>query len=128
MAQSLKSFVPIKSKIVQGAFDMPDLLKMDKLVQTLEKTAATMDSLAEKLAASVDKMTESLAKTQDTIDRMAKSVDNLSQKTGNAMENMNVKFDKLIETLVQLGKDSPLINPKSVMTATRDMVSDFLKR
>ena len=107
---------------------MPDLLKMDKLVVTLEKTVTTLNNLSEKLATSMDKMTDALTKTQDTIEHMAQSVDSLSQRTSTAIEDMNGKFDKLIATLVNLSKDSPLLNPRGMVSSAKDMVSDFLKR
>lgn len=107
---------------------MPDLLKMQKLVETLEKTVTTLNQLSDKLATSMEKMTDTLAKTQGTIEHMAQSVDSLSQRTGTAIEDMNGKFDKLISTLVSLTKESPLLNPRGMVNSAKDMVSDFLKR
>ncbi|MBN2150805.1 MAG: hypothetical protein JW839_05155 [Candidatus Lokiarchaeota archaeon] len=107
---------------------MPDLLKMDRLVETLEKTVETLNRLSERLAASMDNMTETLAKTHDTIEHMGTSIDSLSQRTSTAIEGMNGKFDKLISTLVNLSKDSPLLNPRSVVSSAKDIVSDILKR
>jgi DNA anti-recombination protein RmuC len=107
---------------------MPDLLKMEKLVVMLEKTVNTLNKLSENLATSMDKMTDTLAKTQGTIEHMAQSVDSLSQRTSTAIEDMNGKFDKLITTLVNLSKDSPLLNPRGMVSSAKDMVADFLKR
>ncbi len=107
---------------------MPDLLKMDKLVETLEKTVTTLNHLSEKLATSMDTMTDTLTKTQGTIEHMAQSVESLSERTGTAIENMNSKFDKLITTLVNLSKDSPLLNPRGMVSSAKDMVTDLLKR
>ncbi len=107
---------------------MPDLLKMEKLVETLEKTVTTLNQLSEKFATGMDKMTDSLAKTQGTIEHMALAVESLSERTGTAIEGMNGKFDKLIATLVNLSKDSPLLNPRSVVSSAKDIVSDILKR
>ncbi|MEX2683545.1 MAG: hypothetical protein Q6373_018355 [Candidatus Sigynarchaeota archaeon] len=107
---------------------MPDLLKMEKLVDTLEKTVTTLNQLSENFSAGMEKMVDSLVKTQNTIDHMAKAVESLSERTGAAMENMNGKFDKLISTLVNLSKDSPLLNPRSVVSSAKDIVSDILKR
>lgn len=111
---------------------MPDILKMEKLVQTLQQTVETLNLLSERLATSMDKMTETLSKTHDIIDEMAQSVNTLATKTGGALELMNKKFDKLIDTLVKLSNNSPLLNPKSVVSAgvqaAKDLVPDFLKR
>ena len=108
---------------------MPDLLKMEKLVQTLEKTVDTLNQLSERLASSMDKMTETLTATHASIDKMAQSVDTLAAKTGGALDLMNKKFDKLIDTLVKLSSNSPLLNPKSVVSqAAKDLGLDFLKR
>jgi methyl-accepting chemotaxis protein len=100
---------------------MPDLLKMDKLIQSLEKSAETLNQLSERLASSMEKMTETLGTTQKSIEVMAQSVNTLADRTGGSLEEMNKKFDKLIETLVKLSNNSPLLNPRSA-------VENFLKR
>nr|MDO8085075.1 hypothetical protein [Candidatus Sigynarchaeum springense] len=107
---------------------MPDLLKMEKLIETLEKTVTTLNQLSERLATSMERMTETLSKTRDTIEHMGTAIDSLSERTSTAIEDMNGKFDKLIATLVNLSKDSPLLNPRSVVSSAKDIVSDILKR
>ena len=111
---------------------MPDLLKMEKLVQTLEQSTETLNQLSMRLATAMEKMTSALETTQQTIDKMAQSVETLADRTGGSLEQMNSKFDKLIETLVKLSNNSPLLNPRSVVSAgvqaAKDLGLDFLNK
>ena len=112
---------------------MPDILKMKEMADTLERTAKTMDELADKLSASMDRMTGTLEATRETIERMANSVDAMATRTSSSMEMIATKFDTLVDTLVVVGKEfkNPL-DPKTLVSGARDLLvssaRDMLKK
>ena len=116
---------------------MPDLLKMQAMVDALEKTIQALGTMSDRLATTMEQMVATLKETQDSIKQMATSVDALADRTSTAIEDMDQKFDRLIDTLVSVSQDSVLLggnplSPRTIVNTAKDLtdslVPDFLKR
>ena len=110
---------------------------MQAMVDALEKTIQTLETMSVRLGNIMEQMSGTLKETQDSIKQMTTSVDTLADRSSTAIENMDQKFDRLIDTLVSVSKDSVLLggnplSPRTIVNTAKDLtdslVPDFLKR
>ncbi|MHA1371087.1 MAG: hypothetical protein ACTSWN_01425 [Promethearchaeota archaeon] len=105
----------------------PDLLKMEKMVESLQGTRDALENLSNNISASLDRMADMLKATNDTLLEKLTSLDHKLDRTADSIDKLSNNFEKLNENLkLLLLPLNPTSLTKNIQEKARDITGNIV--